>query len=101
VRTLAAGGTSNEGGQRVARVGRVPERRLEPDGSLVLGGETREEFVLELAVDSGPLAPGRYRTELSVSGRTRLAIEFWFDGTSGRVESIDSHPEPVPEELRP
>jgi hypothetical protein len=85
----------------VARVGSVAERRLMPDGALELGVVTREEFVLELAVDTGPLPAGRYRTELAVAGRTRLAVDFWFDGDAGRVEDIDSHPEPVAEDLRP
>jgi hypothetical protein len=103
VRTVPRdGGDPRAGSHAVARRGHVPERRLAPDGTVELAGETREEFVLELALRSGPLAPGRYTTEVSVDGRTRLAVDFSSEGRTGRIERWRLEPEPPElEELRP
>src|SRR5688572_29594363 len=104
VRTVSRDGAASvEGTHGVARRGRVAERRMDPRGRIELDAESREEWVLELALASGPLAPGRYTTEVSVAGRTRIRIDFSSDGRTGRIEAWRFEPDPLesPEELHP
>jgi hypothetical protein len=93
--------TPSEGLARIARRGRVPERRVGAAGELELGALGSEELALELAIDAGRFGPGRYATRVVVAGRPRLEVRFHFDGREGAIDAIDPHPVPVPEELGP
>jgi hypothetical protein len=82
------------GESHVARRGAVPERRVDRDGSLDADALGTSDAVLELAVDSGSLGPGEHEMRLWVDGRERLLVRFSFDGSRGRIDSIESLPRP-------
>lgn len=87
------------GESRVARRGAVAERRVDRDGRLDANAFGAPDAVLELAVDSGSLGPGAHETRLQVDGRERLLVRFSFDGSRGRIDSIESLPRP--QEMHP
>ncbi|KAF0245373.1 MAG: hypothetical protein FD180_1688 [Planctomycetota bacterium] len=79
---------------REARRGRIPERRLNPDGTLDLDAESREEFPLEAVFETAPPGDGVYTTELVVDGRPRLRVVYRVKDNSGRIsalEAVDGH----------
>jgi hypothetical protein len=91
--TSDASGRSIAGSCRSARRGAVPERRLREDGSLAVNALSPERLVLALKVDSGPLAPGRYETNLLVGGTSRLRVTFLCERDGGRLLDVTSLPE--------
>lgn len=103
VRTSARGDSGDPvaGHYRVTRTGRLPERRLRPDGVIELEAESAEEFALQLTVEAGLIGSGEWITELVLAGRPRLRVRYTFDGVEGRIEEIECRPIPVPEELHP
>lgn len=94
-------GANTVGSARITRTGSVPERRLYPDGRIDFDARSAEEHALEIALDCGSFGVGRWQTDVVVGHRTRLRIHHSFDGVEGRIEEIDCHPVPVPEELHP
>ena len=92
------GGAAVLGCYRVARRGRVPERRVERDGRVDSEALGARDAVLDLALDSGPVSAGARETLLVVDGRARLRVRFDFDGRGGRIAAIESLPRvPTPE----
>jgi hypothetical protein len=84
----ADGAAVAHGTLATGRRGRVPERRVLPDGRFAWDDAGGPERLLELAFASGPLAPGTYRTELRVDGDVRLVAEWGHDGCRGRILSL-------------
>lgn len=89
------------GAVAIVRTGRLPQRRVAPDGSIDLQAQSHESFALELALSAAPVGAGEWRTELWVGGRPRLRVDYQFDGRTGRIEAFDSNPVPHREELTP
>lgn len=98
IRSVASDGrVGPRGSLRTLRRGHLPETRVQPDGSVELDVPSHEEFTLALAVESGPLDPGEWTTELWLGGRPRLRIRHSFDGERGRIDEIDCRPSPGPD----
>ena len=98
IRSVASDGrVGPQGALRPLRKGRLPETRVQPDGTVELDVPSHEEFTLALAVESGPLEPGEWTTELWVAGRPRLRIRHSFDGVAGRIDEVDCRPGPAPD----
>ena len=89
------------GAVSIVRAGRLPERRVAPDGSIDLEAASHETFALELALSAAPVGAGEWRTELWVGGRPRLRVDYQFDGRTGRIQAFDRNPVPHREELAP
>lgn len=66
----------HHGSVHASRRGRLPVRRLRPDGSLDLNGVDVRERVLEMQLETPPLAPGAWIADVMVDGVPRLTIEF-------------------------
>ncbi len=72
--------------------GQVPVRRLRPAGELDWDARGPDESVLELVLESGPLAEGEYRAEVVARGRARLSVEFEWNGLGGRISALGMGP---------
>jgi hypothetical protein len=89
VRTRASGGSAagaRPGTIGPSRIGRLPERHLEPDGEILRGESS--PLVVAVRLGSGPLRQGTWTTEVLVSGRVRLAADFRFDGSRAEILGV-------------
>lgn len=55
---------------------KLPERRLNPDGSMNYLAMTQQEFIVQLEIVSAPLAQGSYQIDLFLESQLRLQIKF-------------------------
>ena len=74
------------------RRGRIPERRVDENGTLLLNTLSERDYLLEVRARSIPLPAGEHATYLEVNGVPRLCVHTVLgDGNnSGRIVSVES-----------
>jgi hypothetical protein len=91
VRTSGNGSaTPWPGSIRAGRMGKLPERRLLPNGAIDYLGRTRHAYPLELLVDLGPLTPGVCTTEVLADGVPRLRVTYQVRADTVRLLDAES-----------
>ncbi len=68
--------------------GRIPERRLLPDGTLQLDATSAETYRLGIDCTSPPLAAGEHEVYIEVKGLPRLRIDVRVGAFDGRILDV-------------
>jgi hypothetical protein len=89
-------GSERAGALHGVRTGRLPARRLRPDGSLDLHEATAAELPLAVTFRSADLPEGTSHTYVQAGGVPRLAVTVHRAGTSAHIDALESLGEQLP-----